>query len=354
MNAPRARLRLRMPKSPVIAVALMTVALGISGNAEVFASPSQPMISGKSSRFTASGIRHLTLLSGDCVAYVLATSLGNEVVVRGLRSGSIRVIAQLKSPAMVTWLAGDGDWLVWSWQSHMQTSVLDPVNWHVVSANLSSGHTKLLESSSQGGDPLPPAPTVRNGVAAWTHWLGFAARKSDVIVADLATGKTRVFLSHVAVGQVALAGSRLVYLLTIQKQNVYTNIVMSASLTGGVSSPVSSSGHSQLPRAFGNLVVWQEPDMGEPQRLMSRVLPNGKETIALNDANHANVAVGQNFFVFDGIDGQWYATKPAGGNPVRLSTQAWYPCGTSVHNHQVVWGEGSTDSNIRIFTATVN
>jgi len=94
--------------------------------------------------------------------------------------------------------------------------------------------------------------------------------------------------------------------------------------------------------------------MGEPQRLMSRVLPNGKETIALNDANHANVAVGQNFFVFDGIDGQWYATKPAGGNPVRLSTQAWYPCGTSVHNHQVVWGEGSTDSNIRIFTATVN
>jgi hypothetical protein len=193
---------------------------------------------------------------------------------------------------------------------------------------------------------------VRNGVAAWAHKLSYPGRL-DVLVADLAKGSKRVLLSNVNVGQVALAGPRLVYALTGYAAGVYTNTMMSMPLAGGTSTRVSSSEHVQGPVADGNLVARQEPDSGQPQLLKTRVLPNGIETVAIAGSNHGNVSVGSNFLVFAGIDGQWYVTRPNGGVPVRLSTNSWYTSGLSILGNQGAWGDEPDGTTVRVFTATV-
>jgi hypothetical protein len=100
-----------------------------------------------------------------------------------------------------------------------------------VAYDLATGRQHVLDTSTPAGDPFEPGPVVRNGVAAWAHKLSYPGRL-DVLVVDLAKGSKRVLLSNVHVGQVALAGPRLVYALTGYAAGIYTNTMMSMPLAG--------------------------------------------------------------------------------------------------------------------------
>jgi hypothetical protein len=221
------------------------------------------------------------------------------------------------------------------------------VTWQVVAFNLATGTREVLGSSSPEGDPFPPRPVVRGGHAAWSQarWHNSYWDKSDVVVVDLVSATAKVVMSHADVVWVAIAGSKLVYVLN-------SETLMSMPLAGGVSSQISSSTQVQFPSAYGNLIVWDGVGPEGADNLRAIVLPNGRETAATPGARQGMFVAGPDFLMFTS-DGELYVVRPTGGKPVLVARDRNVPSWITVHDHQIAWGEGLVGSDIRVVTATV-
>jgi hypothetical protein len=289
----------------------------------------------------------LSLLSANRIAYLARTGKYTQIVVRSLKSGVATVIEQIPIPQAVQWLTSDGDWLLWTSQNMDQKGMGSAVTWQIVAFNLANGTRTVLGSSSREGDPFPPRPVVRGGHAAWSQarWHNSYWDKSDVVVADLVTGTAKKVMSHVNVVWVAIAGSKLVYVLNAQT-------LMSMPLAGRVSSPLSNSVGAQFPTAYGNLVVWEGTNPGGVTGLLARVLPNGPATVAVEGSRQGIIVAGPDFVLFTAVDGL-YVVRSIGGKPT-LVTRNWnVPSWFTVQGHQIAWGGGRDGAIIRVFTATV-
>lgn len=195
------------------------------------------------------------------VAYtVKASNGGHSVVLLDLGSRSTRVIATTPAGGLFNGVAASGHWLTWVEQPRIQSDGVDPVSWRMDSYDLRTGRTRTVVRSLRP-NPLPPVPVAAGNRVVWADYRGIASQKTDIRLADLATGRVQPVVAGVHSDQVAFDGSTVVY-TEAEKLDASRNIdienLHAVSLDGRHTSRLTRSGTVDLPRLADGLLVWQD------------------------------------------------------------------------------------------------
>ncbi|MGC2191890.1 MAG: hypothetical protein WA751_06125 [Candidatus Dormiibacterota bacterium] len=181
-----------------------------------------------------------------------------------LLTGRITEIAPLPVNASgIGAVAADLPWVVWQ----EADSIYNEGDWSLRAWNQNTGTTRLLDSSADTTETQgPPTPVLWDGMASWVEKT--AADSSRLVVADLATGKTRT-LAAGEPGGPAIAGP---YLVWTQEQSAdrvtfhaaFTRNLRPATLPRALrgTQNISSIGGSSTYLAWGTdelakLMVWK-------------------------------------------------------------------------------------------------
>ncbi len=265
----------------------------------------------------------------------------NRIDVIDTDTGSMRTVAHSAYPTGLTdWLAGTGDWLVWTDQPREQEDGSMEVAWKIHLTNLVTGADHTVATSSRA-ERFVPEPSAGDGYIVWSQLQSSGTGGELHVLAAGQTGQSRVVARNVAPSAVGVSAGYAVY----DGDSAAGRDVYEVPVGGGTPVRVSTSGKVLYPSAGGGRVVWQEPPSGDPTALWQARLGSApRPTPVLSGVRNAgNAVAGTNFVAYWNTEAKTVVVGLTGDSaapPLLASDQpAAVPPRIAASDNRVAWAE---------------
>jgi hypothetical protein len=161
---------------------------------------------------------------------------------------------------MVAWVEGSGDVIVYVDQSREQTDSDALTKWTLTAKNLSTGRTKVLDSSHGRLADSLPLPYAGDGMAVWLV-ADANPKRNRIRVARLSTMAVHTLPTPRRAAEVGITDGHVVW------ADSHNGEVFSEDLTNHKTLRLSRKGRAGQVRAADGYAVWPTPWTGDPHRI---------------------------------------------------------------------------------------